>query len=107
MCQFCVEHGEGKAWYLEAQTYAYDLDADLQRRQYIVDFVRDFDRNREWVLSNLERLEKLPARVQRLGKSMASKRMQESHYGQPVPIEECEAILDICTSVVRIPLPCP
>lgn len=106
MCQFCVQHGDGKSWYLEASTYAYDLDSDLKRRDYLVGFLRDFEKDREWVLDNLGRLEKLPRRVQRLGKSMASKRMQEFHYGQPVPIEECETILDICTSVVRIPCPC-
>jgi ferredoxin len=106
MCQFCVQHGDGKAWYLEAQTYAYDLGADLKRRDYMVEFVRDFPKDREWALTNLERLEKLPPRVQRLGKAAASKKLQEIHFGQPVPIEECEAILDICTSVVRVPCPC-
>jgi len=106
MCQFCVQHGDGKTWYLEASTYAYDLDSDLKRREYLVDFVRDFGKNREFALTNLERIEKLPARVQRLGKAAASRSMVDSHFGQPVPIEECEAILDICTSVVRIPCPC-
>jgi Pyruvate/2-oxoacid:ferredoxin oxidoreductase delta subunit len=106
MCQFCVQHGDGKAWYLEASTYAYDLDADLERRKFLVDFVRNFESDRAWALENLEQVEKLPARVQSLAKGMASRKLQESHYGQPVPIEECEAILDICTSVVRIPCPC-
>lgn len=32
--------------------------------------------------------------------------MKTYHYGQPVPIEECERIFDIATSVVRIPCPC-
>jgi ferredoxin len=32
--------------------------------------------------------------------------MQASHFGQPVPIEECEQIFDIATSVVRVPCPC-
>ncbi len=106
MCQFCVQHGDGKAWYLQASTYACDLDADLKRREYLVHFIKDFGEGRAWALTNLERLEKLPAPVQRLGKSVASSRMREWHYGQPVPIEECESILDICTSVVRIPCPC-
>jgi ferredoxin len=106
MCQFCVQHGDGKAWYLEASTYACDLDADLKRREFLVEFVRDFERNRDWTLAKLERIEKLPARVQSLGKAAASRAMMPSHFGQPVPIEECEAILDICTSVVRIPCPC-
>jgi NAD-dependent dihydropyrimidine dehydrogenase PreA subunit len=106
MCEFCVQHGDGKTWYLEASTYAYDLDADLERRKFLVDFVRDFGKDRAWALENLEKVEALPARVQSLAKAMASRKLQESHYGQPVPIEECEAILDICTSVVRIPCPC-
>lgn len=106
MCQFCVQHGDGKAWYLQAQTYAYDLDADLERRDYLIDFVKDFGSNREFVLRNLERLGRLPAPLRDLGRAIASKRMQTYHFGQPVPIEECEAILDIATSVVRIPCPC-
>ena len=42
MCQFCVEHGEGKRWYLEASNYAYDLDSDLKRREYVLEFIRGF-----------------------------------------------------------------
>lgn len=106
MCQFCVQHGDGRTWYLEASTYAYDLDADLERRDYLIGFVRDFAETRTKVLANLERVERLPERLQRLGKAAASRAMQDHHFGQPVPIEECEAILDICTSVVRIPCPC-
>ena len=36
MCRFCVEHGDGKKWYLEASTYAYDLSSDLERGPYIL-----------------------------------------------------------------------
>ncbi len=106
MCQFCVQHGDGKAWYLEASTYAYDLDSDLKRRDYLVDFVQDFGKNREFALTNLKRLERLPAPLRDLGRSIATRNMKVSHFGQPVPIEECEQIFDLATSVVRIPCPC-
>lgn len=106
MCQFCVQHGDGKAWYLEASNYAADLDADLARREYLIEFIRDFGKNREWIYRNLARLERMPAAVQTLGRATASKRMEPYHFGQPVPIEQCEAILDITTSIVRIPCPC-
>jgi ferredoxin len=106
MCQFCVRHGDGKAWYLEASTYAYDLDSDLKRREYLLDFVKDFGKNRASALTNLGRLERLPAPLRDLGRSMASSRMKLYHYGQPVPIEECETIFDLATSVVRVPCPC-
>jgi ferredoxin len=106
MCQFCVQHGDGKAWYLQASTYAYDLDSDLKRREYLLDFLKDFGKGRAFALTNLDRLDKLPAPLRELGRSAASARMKTYHYGQPVPIEECEAIFDIATSVVRIPCPC-
>lgn len=106
MCQFCVQHGDGKAWYLQAETYAFDLDADLKRREYLHDFVAGFGESRAWALKNLERLERLPAPLRDLGRASAIHVMKRNHYGQPVPIEECEAILDITTSVVRVPCPC-
>jgi ferredoxin len=106
MCQFCVQHGDGKTWYLQASTYAYDLDSDLKRREYLLDFLKDFGRGRTFALTNLDRLERLPAPLRDLGRSIATSRMKQFHFGQPVPIEECEAIFDIATSVVRIPCPC-
>lgn len=106
MCQFCVQHGDGKTWYLQAQSYAYDLDRDLKRREYLRGFVSDFPESRRSALINLERLERLPAPLRDLGRAMATRSMMKNHFGQPVPIEECEAIFDICTSVVRVPCPC-
>jgi ferredoxin len=106
MCQFCVQHGDGKTWYLQAQSYAYDLDRDLKRREYLRAFVSDFPESRRSALTNLERLERLPAPLRDLGRAAATRYMMKNHFGQPVPIEECAAIFDICTSVVRIPCPC-
>ena len=106
MCQFCVQHGDGKAWYLQASTYAYDLDSDLKRRDYLVNGIHDFAESRESALTNLGRLGRLPAPLRQLGSSIVSSRMKKSHFGQPVPIEECAAIFDIATSLVRIPCPC-
>jgi ferredoxin len=106
MCQFCVQHGDGKTWYLQASAYAYDLDSDLKRREYLLGFLKDFGRGRTFALTNLDRLERLPAPLRDLGRSIATSRMKQFHFGQPVPIEECEAIFDIATSVVRIPCPC-
>ena len=43
MCEFCVKHGEGKKWYLEAKNYAEDLLSDLRRREYISGFEPDHE----------------------------------------------------------------
>ncbi len=106
MCQFCVQHGDGKAWYLQASTYAFDLESDLKRHDYLLGFLTDFPKDREWALTNLARLERLPAPLRDLGRAAATAQMKKYHFGQPVPIEECEAVFDIATSIVRIPCPC-
>ena len=106
MCQFCVEHGDGKKWYLEASNYAYDLESDLRRRDYIVEFVSEFDTKRSTAIGGMELLARLPGPIERTGKKLVSKRMQPVHYGQPVPIEECSQIFDIATSIVSIPCVC-
>lgn len=106
MCQFCVEHGEGNRWYLNAQNYSYDLQSDMRRREYVVDFVRRFDSTRASAIAGMELLGRMPGPVERLGKAALSKRMQRHHFGQPVPIEECEQIFDIATSITVIPCIC-
>lgn len=106
MCQFCVEHGEGKRWYLNAKNYAFDLESDVRRREYVVDFVRGFDEMRANAVAGMELLGRTPSPLQRVVKSRYSKHMQQHHFGQPVPLEECEQILDIATSVTVIPCIC-
>ena len=106
MCQFCVEHGEGKRWYLQAKNYAYDLDSDLKRREYVLEFIRGFDAMRSTAITAGEVLGKLPAPVGRLGRNAISKSMQKNHFGQPIPLEDCEQVLDLATSITVIPCVC-
>ncbi len=39
MCEFCTKHGDGKIWFKNAANYGNDLMEDLNRRQYIQDFL--------------------------------------------------------------------
>lgn len=106
MCQFCVEHGEGERWYLQARNYAFDLESDLKRRDYIVGFISDFSKTRESALTWMERVGQLPQPIQRLGKTAMSRHMQKVHYGQVLPIEECEKVFSLATSITVIPCIC-
>jgi len=106
MCNFCVQHGDGKRWYLNARNYALDLSSDLRRRGYIVDFVRGFERTRRRAEAGFSALRYLPRPVGRLVSARASAEQERHHFGQPVPIEECERIFDIATNVTRIPCVC-
>ncbi|PKQ15544.1 MAG: 4Fe-4S ferredoxin [Actinobacteria bacterium HGW-Actinobacteria-7] len=106
MCQFCVEHGEGERWYLQAKNYAFDLESDLKRRDYMVDFISGFPQMREGAIKWLDRAEYLPAPLARAGKAAASRHMQKLHFGQVLPLEECEKVFALATSITVIPCIC-
>jgi Pyruvate/2-oxoacid:ferredoxin oxidoreductase delta subunit len=106
MCQFCVEHGEGKRWYLEAQNYALDLNSDLVRREYVVEFISGFEqmRSRAIIAGNIAA--KLPGPITRAGKNAVTKHQQKNHFGQPLSIEDCAQVLDLASSITVIPCVC-
>ncbi|GEJ57789.1 ATP-binding protein [Anaeromyxobacter diazotrophicus] len=106
MCQFCVQHGDGKRWYRNARNYALDLESDLQRRGYVVSFVRDFERTRRTALAGLGALRYLPRPLREAAKERVSLRQQEVHFGQPVPLEQCEEMLKLATHITRLPCVC-
>jgi len=107
MCEFCVQHGDGEKWYLNAENYVADLENDLDRRGFIIDFIQDFDASRGRSLTWLNLLEtKGPRMLERTVKKRTHEKMKASHYGQPVPLEECNRIFDFATSIVRLPCVC-
>ncbi|MCL4078213.1 4Fe-4S binding protein [Coriobacteriia bacterium Es71-Z0120] len=106
MCEFCHKHGDGQKWYLAAASYAADLQSDLERRGYLVEFVSGFDERMRRTVPLLERLRVLPKPLGDAVRTASSRRMQRDHFGQPVTLEDCAAILDIATSVVRVPCVC-
>jgi len=106
VCQFCVEHGEGERWYLQAKNYAYDLESDLRRREYVIEFIRGFGETRTNALNWARRLDALPAPVADLGKTAISRHMQPRHFGQALPIEDCGEVFDLATSITVIPCIC-
>ncbi len=105
MCEFCVKHGEGKKWYLQASNYSEDLLSDIRRRRFIEEFFTDIESAAKHV-ERLERLDKAPKLVQGMVRKLAARRMKKTHYGQVVPIEDIERVLDFVNSVVRVACYC-
>jgi len=106
MCNFCVHHGDGKRWYLNAKNYALDLESDLRHRGFFVDFIRNFEQNRQNIKVGLSALRFVPRPMQPLFTKPVSAFLQQHHFGQPVPIEECAKIFDIATNITRLPCVC-
>jgi ferredoxin len=105
MCEFCVKHGEGKKWYLQAKNYSEDLLSDARRRTSIIDFLSDPDRLRQSV-ARLERLDRLPSFLRTTISHLVTRKMKRSHFGQVVPIEDIEAIFGMVNSITRLACVC-
>jgi ferredoxin len=107
MCEFCVKHGEGKKWYLQAKNYSDDLAADIRRQRTTARLLDYFDNG---LARDVERLEndfpRLPRPVRRLAASLMSMRQKKEHFGQVVPIDDIERVFGFINAVVRVPCVC-
>lgn len=106
MCEFCVQHGDGKKWYLQAENYAADITHDVALREFVVDFVTGFDRRVRRAIPLLHAVQAAPRPVRSAFTTLTRPRQIADHFGQPVPIEECERIFGIATSITQLPCVC-
>jgi Pyruvate/2-oxoacid:ferredoxin oxidoreductase delta subunit len=101
MCEFCLKHGEGRKWYLQAANYSEDLLSDLRRRQFIQTFFSDEDGTRSEI-DRLAKLDKAPRLIKSVVRSIVTRRMKKVHFGQVLPIEDVEEIFGFVNSIVRV-----
>jgi NAD-dependent dihydropyrimidine dehydrogenase PreA subunit len=124
MCEFCTEHGEGKKWYLEMKNYSEELlHAELSSKE------REATRaatRAEWLGRFLECFEGpavtgVPKSLVELGMAMAPTaelrqppaseqeilaQRKINHFGQVLPMEDVEKVIDLADSITRIPCGC-
>ncbi|KPJ61565.1 MAG: 4Fe-4S ferredoxin [Latescibacteria bacterium DG_63] len=105
MCEFCLKHGEGKKWYLQAKNYSDDLLSDVRRRKFVEKFFTNVDALAEDA-RRLEKLEKAPSLIRGLVRRIVTRRMKKDHFGQVVPIEEIEEIFGFVNSIIRVACIC-
>lgn len=105
MCEFCTQHGEGRAWYLNMKNYSQEMLSLDGRREHIRDFFTDFEARTARSLSMLDAIQALPF-VPGMVSRVATQRQKQSHFGQVVPIEDVDSLLDQIDSVVRLPCVC-
>jgi NAD-dependent dihydropyrimidine dehydrogenase PreA subunit len=105
MCEFCLKHGEGQKWYLQANNYSEDLLDDIRRRKMIESFAAD-DGNAAHSIEKLEKLPNAPKFIQAIVKRLIPWKMKKRHYGQVVPIEDIEKIFGFVNSIVRVACYC-
>jgi ferredoxin len=110
MCEFCVQHGEGKKWYVQARNYSADLLDDARRRQFLLGGLAESPEAMRKMAdefdTGFDRLNQAPGFVRRVLRWRFTRSAKKRHFGQVVPIEEVEQILGFVASIVRLPCSC-
>ncbi len=105
MCEFCTKHGEGKKWYLVMHNYSRELWDQQGRAQFVEDFMVHFEEHYGKATAQLDALARKPV-LGRLVRGLAIRQQKAEHWGQVVPIEDVEQIVDLQDSIVRMPCVC-
>lgn len=108
MCEFCLKHGEGEKWYLQARNYSEDMLSDIRRLKFLEKFSNpeELERGVTNYHRGVERLKKVPWFIRNMLSRLITRRMKKVHFGQVVPIEEIEQIFEFTNSVVRVACLC-
>jgi ferredoxin len=122
MCEFCHEHGEGKKWYLQMKNYSEELlhetlSADQQaiveapnRLDWSANFIEAFvlpaiqmkpEPPKEAIPENPDNG---PKPQPNIGEVLMRKKV--NHFGQVIPIEDVEKVIDMVDSITRFPCGC-
>ena len=120
MCEFCTEHGEGQKWYLQMKNYANELlyEELSSAQKNIVGAATRFEwNNRFWesfvmpALGGVSRTqgasqEAPPSPEVQPSEDEIVARQKVEHFGQVLPIEDVERVLDMVDSITRMPCGC-
>ncbi len=107
MCQFCHTHGEGKKWYLQAENYSRDLLEDMERRRFLLEFFETYGHGSGARFEqDFQKVLQAPAWLRSLIYRFKERRQRRDHFGQVVPLEDVAQVMDLATSIVRVPCIC-
>jgi ferredoxin len=105
VCEFCHQHGEGQKWYLNTKNYSNDLLSDARRQKLISNFpalTKQLVKDEK----TFERVVHLPALVRAIAMPYIQNKKKDQHFGQVVPIEDLDRILEFSNSIIRLPCSC-
>ena len=118
MCQFCVQHGEGKKWYLEMKNYSemllHEELSSLQKEIIGVKTraeaeARSFADTVIPAIPGVSKPGDETASVRprpQLSEDEMVERRQVGYFGQVLPIEDVEQVIDLAASITRMPCSC-
>jgi Pyruvate/2-oxoacid:ferredoxin oxidoreductase delta subunit len=105
MCEFCTQHGEGEKWYLTMRNYSMELWSQNQRADFLDEFLARFEEDWGTKVAQLDAVRRLPV-VYKFIRRTAVRQQKANHWGQVVPLEDAERVIDLQDSIVRLPCVC-
>ncbi len=105
MCQFCLQHGAGKKWYLSAQNYTEKLALSEGRESFITDFFKNYERNYCRRIQLVDLARKVPF-IKEFAEMKVRNYFNEQHAGQVVSLEDAITICSIPGRVSVVECPC-
>ena len=124
MCEYCTKHGEGKKWYLQMKNYSDELlhqelssvQKDLAMTTTRIEWIHRFWENFEMpAITGIPRSRKelavsASSSIELLKPQPSEEEIMEArktvHFGQVLPIEDVEKVIDIVDSITRMPCGC-
>lgn len=123
MCEFCHEHGEGKKWYLQMKNYSRELlheelsssQKEITKVTTRVEWLNRFTES--FVTPAISGVSEAGDEVQTALSATSPAEVQPSedeilegrkvvHFGQVLPIEDVEEVIDMVDSITRLPCGC-
>jgi len=105
MCEFCIQHGAGKKWYLAAQNHANELAVSEGREAFIKDFFKNYERNYKKNTRRTDIARKIPF-IREYAEMKIKNYFSQKHAGQVVSLEDAITISSIPGRVSVIDCPC-
>ncbi len=118
MCEYCTEHGEGKKWYLQMKNYSDELlhqelssgQKEIAEASSRIETRLRFFENRvipaiTGVPEPQDQSQDAPGSMAQLSEKEMAKRRKVS-FGQVLPIEDMEQVIDIADSITRFACGC-
>ena len=123
MCEYCIEHGEGQKWYLQMKNYAEELlheelspsqkgQANAETRlEWNQRFFQNFVSPAIGGLPAAQNYmtgapADAPPRVPQMTEDEIVAQRKVVHFGQVLPLEDAEQVLDLVDSITRLPCGC-
>lgn len=107
MCEFCTRHGEGKKWYENMRNYSEEVFHQVNSEDRIREYLSRFYHSLTVEVHRAYAWRKRFPRVYRLlVYPLVTKRAKKTHFGQILPLEDVEVLLNNFSTLVRLPCIC-